>query len=181
MRNARPGLPPTAARVHVGAMQDEILISVEPSPARRAMAVGVLAALGLLVLAVAFQGQGAPLFQATLIALGLGCVWAADRLRRATADAVELTRAGLRTRSGIELARVEHILRVDRSAFAFKPSQGFVVRLSHAAPRGWAPGLWWRGGRLLGIGGTVPGGQARAMADLLTALVAGHIPDDEPV
>ena len=64
-----------------------------------------------------------------------------------------------------------NIASVDRGAFAFKPSNGFTVRLKSPAPRAWLPGLWWRLGRRVGVGGATPGKAARDMADVITILL----------
>ena len=61
---------------------------------------------------------------------------------------------------------------VDRGLFAFKPSNGFVVVLSQGGWRGWAPGLWWRLGRRLGVGGVTSAAQAKAMAEILSIEIA---------
>jgi hypothetical protein len=37
----------------------------------------------------------------------------------------------------------------------------------------WAPGLYWRNGTFLGIGGVLSAGETKAMAEILTALVQG--------
>jgi hypothetical protein len=61
---------------------------------------------------------------------------------------------------------------VERGAFAFKPSNGFLVRLDKPLGRGWAPGLWWRLGRLLGVGGVTSASQSKAMAEILSLELA---------
>ena len=102
----------------------------------------------------------------------------AEAMRRASAEGLELTRQVLRTESGRVLTEVSNVRTVERGAFAFKPSNGFLVRLYAPSGRGWAPGLWWQRGTWLGVGGAVPGGQARAMAEVLTALRKGEFPED---
>jgi len=85
---------------------------------------------------------------------------------------VALTEAGLYDASGRELARFDQMRGTDRGAFAFKPSSGFVVALHRPAPPLWAPGLYWRFGRSLGIGGVTRAVEARAMADLVAMHLA---------
>jgi hypothetical protein len=152
---------------------DEVLATVRPSPGRRAAGVGMLAALGLILLWVAATSPAAaPGWQAFLIGTGAASLWAALAQWRATARGLVLTRAGLFDTEGTEIVALERIESADRGLFAFKPSGGFLLRLSRPAPRGWAPGLWWRLGRRVGVGGATPGGETRAMADLLTILLA---------
>ena len=100
---------------------------------------------------------------------------AAARLWNATNDKLELTRTELRTASGRVLTEVANIRSVDRGAFAFKPSNGFLVKLEEPRGASWAPGLWWQRGRLLGVGGVLRGGEARAMAEMITALKNGTL------
>ncbi|AZQ66779.1 hypothetical protein EF888_06270 [Silicimonas algicola] len=156
--------------------RDGVLISISASPMRRWLGVLCLAALGVLMFTLAVDDLGG-LWRLLFLALGLVAVWFADALRRATQDSLVLTRAGLSTSSGRMLAPVDDIYRVESGVLAFKPSNGFLVRLKTPQPWGWAPGLWWVRGRSLGIGGVVGGGQARAMAELLSALVEGVLPE----
>ena len=37
------------------------------------------------------------------------------------------------------------------------------------AARRWEPGLWWRIGRRIGVGGVTPASQSKVMADLISA------------
>ncbi|ROU03356.1 hypothetical protein [Histidinibacterium lentulum] len=147
------------------------LLRLESSPPRRLFALGVLYGLGALVLLLAFGPV--PGLAARLALLGLGglILWQAERMRRGTAVAVVLTGEGLFESGGRVIARRAEMLRVDRSLFAFKPTNGFLVHLSGSAPAVWSPGLWWRIGRRVGIGGVVAGAEARAMADRLSLLL----------
>ena len=154
---------------------DDVLISIAPSPSRRWMGVISLGGVGVLLLALVFEVDGA--MRLLFLAMALSAFWFADLMRRATEDAIELTREELRTRSGRRLARVTNVAGVERGAFAFKPSHGFLVKLKEPEGRGWAPGLFWQRGRLLGVGGVIGGGETRAMADILAALVRGDLPD----
>lgn len=77
------------------------------------------------------------------------------------------------TRTGRPLALMEDIQEIERGMFALKPSNGFVVRLKTKAAPAWAPGLWWRTGRRLGVGGVTSAGAAKAMADLLALRLQG--------
>ena len=126
--------------------------------------------LGVLFFSLVFEPAGG-LWRGLFLGLGALAFFAADRLRYFTSDTIELTREVIRTRSGRHLAHVSNVKAVERGAFAFKPSNGFLVRLHEREGRGWAPGLWWQRGRLLGVGGVIAGGQSRAMAEILSALL----------
>ncbi|MBL4559156.1 MAG: hypothetical protein JKP98_25190 [Rhodobacteraceae bacterium] len=67
---------------------------------------------------------------------------------------------------------IAEIERVDRGALAFKPSGGFVLHLAAPGTAGWAPGLWWRVGRRLGVGGATNPMEGRAMADIIAVRIA---------
>lgn len=149
---------------------DDVLIAITASQARRWLGVAALFALGILFLTLVFEPTGG-VWRFVFLGFGALAFFAADRLRYYTNDTIELTREEIRTRSGRHLAFVANVKAVERGAFAFKPSNGFLVRLNESEGRGWAPGLWWQRGRLLGVGGVIPGGQSRAMAEILAALV----------
>lgn len=159
---------------------DEVLAILKPSQPRRWMGILVLVGLGAMLLWVALSGSADLGVQVAFLVAGGFALFAADRMRRSTERYVELTREVLRMDDGTILARVEDVLNIERGPFAFKPSNGFLVKLSKPYPRGWAPGLWWRRGKYLGMGGVVPGGQSRAMAEVLTALRMGVVPDLDP-
>lgn len=153
--------------------ETEVLAVIRASPARRLIGVAAVAGLGVLVVYTAFaRPPGAFGWQAFLLIFGVFALWLADRMRRATALSVELTREGLRTSDGEAIAGLGEIETLDRGVFAFKPSNGFLLTLREKAPRRWQPGLWWRLGRRVGIGGVVPRAQTKVMAEIIEALVA---------
>ena len=159
---------------------DKVIITAAASPFHRVFAVLVMGALGVLLIVVAGDAAFSLAWQAIYIALGLGAIYGAWRLWNATGAALELTRTELRSTTGQTLATLDNVARVDRGAFAFKPSNGFVVSLKTGGqPRAWAPGLWWRVGRRIGVGGVVSAGEAKAMAEVMTALVTGVLPEED--
>ena len=160
----------------------EDMLSVLPASAgRRWMGIIVFFALGVLLLWLGIANSPSFGWRIAFIVTGVAALWGADVMRRATADEIVLTREVLRTRSGRVLTRVDNVDKVERGAFAFKPSQGFLVRLKTPTEPGWAPGLWWARGTFVGIDGVVSGGQAKAMAEILTAASLNMLPsyDDD--
>ena len=138
---------------------------VQASPARRIFAYGILCLLGALLIYLPLVQPPAPLWVVMMLGMGVGTLWGAEKLRRATLNVIELTETEVRDSSGIVLARMDEIALVDRGVFAFKPSNGFTLVLHSKKPRGWAPGLWWRLGRRVGVGGVTSAGQAKFMAE----------------
>ena len=153
-------------------MQDEVLAVVEASPLRRALGVAMLVAIGVIVVYVAMATPPALGWQLFLMVVGAGALWLSYRVWNATADSIELTRTSLRTGSGQMIAEVAEIEAVDRGVFAFKPSNGFLIRTRGRTGNAWAPGLWWRLGRRVGVGGMTAAGQTKFMSEMLSALLA---------
>lgn len=150
----------------------QIIATLIPSAPRRIMATAALAGVGLLLLWVGLVRPPASVgWQIYLLLLAAGALWVALRLWQATARHVLLTEAGIFDSDGQCLAPIDAIEAVERGVFAFKPSNGFTVLLKQPAPRGWAPGLWWRMGRRLGIGGVTPAAQGKYMAEMLAMAV----------
>lgn len=151
----------------------EILAVVRTSAPRRWLAVGVQGFLGLLLLWVAGTTPPEVLgWQVFLIVMGLAWLYMANRLRVATEAQLELTADGLRDSTGRVLMPLAQVRRVERGMFAFKPSNGFVVHGTEALGRAWAPGLWWRLGRRVAVGGVTAASETKAMAEIMSALIA---------
>ena len=151
----------------------EILATVLPSTTRRFAGLVMLAVLGGLLVYVAMATPPASiLWRALLLALGALVLWLAEKMRRATLVGVVLTVDELRTTDGQVLVRVDEILGVVRGSFSLKPSNGFSVLTKTRQERAWAPGIWWRFGKRVGIGGVTAASQAKYMAEILAAMLA---------
>ena len=154
---------------------DEVIISLHASAPRRAFGVGVMILLGVLLIYLAFRGDVQELtVRAFLTVTGLGALYLAQRMRQATVEVIELTDDVLRTSGGEVLAQMDQILRLDRGTFAFKPSNGFIMVLATRQGTRWQPGMWWRVGRRVGVGGVTSAPQAKAMAEIMQAKIAGR-------
>ncbi|MFW8634389.1 hypothetical protein [Cribrihabitans pelagius] len=153
-------------------MSSEILATVEASAPRRVMGTVMLGTVGAVLVYVALAVPPAPLWIVFLLAAGTGALWMAVRLWQATRHRIELTEEELRCSDGTVIAPVAEIEAVDRGVFAFKPSNGFLIRTSTPGPRAWMPGLWWRAGRRIGIGGVTPGAQSKTMSEILAIMIA---------
>ncbi|AVO39554.1 hypothetical protein [Pukyongiella litopenaei] len=149
-----------------------VLAEVGVSAPRRWLGVAMLTVIGGLVIYVALATPPAPGWQAFLIATGLAALWVAERMRRATGSRIELTMTELRETGGETIALVAEIEAVDRGFFALKPSNGFLLRTRQPGSRRWRPGLWWRMGRRVGVGGVTPARQTKMMSEMLAAMLA---------
>ncbi len=156
-------------------MQDEIVITIEASLPRRYFGVAVLSFLGCFLVYTALTAPTGDLrWQVLLVLFGGAALWLAGKMWRATGVVIELTKTELRCSDGTVLARVDQIRSLDRGTFAFKPSNGFMLRLNDKAPFAWYPGLWWRMGRRVGIGGVTSAAQTKATAEIIAAMIAGE-------
>ena len=142
-----------------------------PSPARRAVGIGMLIALGGLLVYMGLSTLEAPAAGLVIIALGMSALWAGHRVWIATKSSLELMDSGLYSSDGSTIAEIDNVARVDLGIFALRPSGGFQIVLKSPMHRSWKPGLWWRFGTRVGIGGVTPKAEAKAMAEALAALV----------
>lgn len=150
----------------------ETISELSASPGRRIFGVGVLSFLGLILLRMGLTGRGLEFLDVVVLLMGFGALLAAWVMYRATMRSVILTSEALTDSEGVVLARLEEIASVDRGTFAFKPSNGFLIRTTSPGHRLWQPGLYWRFGRRIGVGGITRAAEAKAMADLITIKLA---------
>lgn len=139
--------------------------TVNASQGRRYFACGVIYGLGGLLIYTALAHPPDVLWLVFLLGFGAAMLWLGERLRRATRIGIVLTETDLRDTEGTVLARMEDIVLVDRGALAMKPANGFTLVLNARQPRGWSPGMWWRIGKRVGIGGVTAAGPAKFMAE----------------
>jgi hypothetical protein len=151
----------------------EPIVGLVPSIMRRCFGCGVLFALGFLLLYIAAVKPPDGLqWILVLVLIGAGAAYAGYRMWHWSGHMIELTDEGLRMSDGTVIARLEDIHAVDRSFFAFKPSNGFLVTLKTKYPTTWIPGLWWRVGKRIGIGGLTSASEGKIMADTMSAMIA---------
>lgn len=149
-------------------MAERELAEITASAPRRVIGVGAMLILGVLLLYLAMSSPPANLFwQVFLLVIGGLALWLSQKMWRATAATLVLTETELREQGGPVLARIEDVVRVERGMLAMKPSNGFNLVLRDKAPRAWRPGLWWRMGRKVAVGGVTAGSQTRPVADII--------------
>ncbi|NCQ24923.1 MAG: hypothetical protein COW54_05480 [Rhodobacteraceae bacterium CG17_big_fil_post_rev_8_21_14_2_50_63_15] len=152
----------------------EVLMELRASPGRRLLGVGSMASLGLMLLYLTLVQATAMGWQIFMVGTGALSLWLAQRMWRATALHLELTRDGLRSSDGRMIAPLADVAAIERGVFAFKPSSGFLIRMEKKAPNAWQPGLWWRVGRRIGVGGVTPTTQSKVMAEMMSDLTAAR-------
>ncbi|MCY4333559.1 MAG: hypothetical protein OXC60_02665 [Litoreibacter sp.] len=150
----------------------DVITNIVPSAPRRAFGAGVLYLLGGLLISVGVTEPPSAMSAAFLITFGAFCLYSGWRMWKVTGRVIELTSEELRLSDGTLICKIDDIHKVDRSFFAFKPSNGFLVTLKTKYPTAWIPGLWWRSGKRIGVGGVTPGASGKFMADTLTAMLA---------
>jgi len=146
-------------------------VRLSASAPRRFLGVAMLSVLGALLVYLAFS-MPAGIGQIVILLCGAFALSAAVILHRATGQVLVLTREALQVEGGPVLAQVADMVKVERGAFAFKPSNGFLLTVARPQPRGWAPGLYWRMGRRIGVGGVTGAPQSKAMAEAIAGLIA---------
>lgn len=145
--------------------ENGVYARVSASPIRRLVAYIFLTVLGILLIYMALFQPPPAHWLVFLLAMGATTLWVAEKLRLATQLSIELTETELRDSNGRILASLGQVKGVDRGAFAMKPSNGFTVILTEKGQRAWAPGLWWRIGRRVGVGGVTSAAEAKLMAE----------------
>ena len=152
----------------------DVITGIIPSAPRRVFGVGVLYALGGLLIYLAVTQPPSAAYALFLVAVGAISIYGGWRMWQVTGRRIELTEDELRLSDGTLICKTADLHRVDRSFFAFKPSNGFLITTKVSYPTAWAPGLWWRFGKRIGVGGVTPGADGKVMADTLSAFIAAR-------
>jgi len=146
-------------------------------PARPRFLIGLfaIAALALFLLWAAVASDPGMLWRVTLLLASALSAYGAQKLARSGQVTLELTDTVLQeTNGGPILARVDDIVGVDRGALAFKPSNGFLLHLGTRSSWTWVPGIWWRWGRMVGVGGVVSAHEAKLVAETISMRIAAR-------
>jgi hypothetical protein len=152
---------------------DEVLAELSASGPRRVIGVSILSILGLFLLYLAlWHPPTEMIWRIFLLGFGGIALFGANRLWQCTDVTLELTSVELRERGGRVLTPVANVRDVSRGALAIKPSNGFSLSLiKKPGPSTWAPGLWWRIGRSVGVGGVTSSHEAKYMAEMIHSLM----------
>ncbi|MEO0485242.1 MAG: hypothetical protein AAF092_04960 [Pseudomonadota bacterium] len=151
---------------------DEVLAELGASAPRRIFACVMSAMLGAMLFALAVLAKAEFVMSIGLALLAFFVLWRGWVQWSVTEARLILTRRELKSSDGVVLTAVDDIAKVERGILAFKPSQGFLLRLKAPAESLRAPGLYWRFGRSLGVGGVTSAGAGKFMAEMIQALIA---------
>ena len=160
-----------------GRETDKVVATLAPSGIRRSLGIGGLAALGVILAYVAAAGRDASVSSLTLAVAAALAVLLAYKMLVSTSKALELRTDGLYTSDGMLIASISNVRQVELGVFAFKPSNGFLIVLKQPMAGSWNPGLWWRFGRRVGIGGVTPRAEGKVMAEAMTLLLREYSRD----
>ncbi len=161
-------------------MATDELMRLGASASRRVIGVGAMMLLGGLLVYVALASPPQNiLWQGFLILIGGFALWFSTRMWESTGHELILTETALTDSDGTVVAELDEIDRVDRSMFAMKPSNGFLIILKAPKKRVWRPGLWWRLGKRVAVGGVTSAGASKPMADVIALKIAPPILDDD--
>lgn len=162
-------------------MNDEVLATVTASALRRWLGVGMTGFVAFVCLWACLTNPPNGVTLLVLLGIGIFAAWMGYRLWHATIHPLILTEDELRSGDGTVLVRVDDIELMDRGFFAFKPTHGFLLRTKTKEPNVWRPGMWWRMGRRIGVGGVTPGRESKFMSEVLATLIAKReMGDDWP-
>ena len=151
---------------------NDVIATLEPSLGRRWFGAIALGILGVLLIAITlFQPPEGRVLKLLLPLIGVLFIWQSQWNLRVTKHGLYLTKEGLFDGQDTLICPLYNMAEVERGVFAFKPSNGFLVRLHEPEPKGWAPGLYWRLGRRLGVGGATHPAQNKELAQALEVLI----------
>lgn len=156
---------------HAESQQDDVLMELNISPIRRMFALAVLGLLGLLLIwnSLMLPG-GSVLVKLFLLLIGAAVFWLGIKMYDRTRGGLVLTSTALSDYRGTCLIRMDDVVGVEKGVFALKPSNGFMLKSKTAPGNLWAPGMYWRLGTRVGVGGITNAREAKSMIEVIVAL-----------
>ena len=153
-------------------LMSDIILKIQPNLGRRIFSILVLCICAVVIMNNAFSNtMHSMVLKLTLFGLGVAFLWQAQASFRFANAALILKHDGLYDDQDNLICSLSNIALVDRGWFSLKPSNGFLLRLHEPQSRKWLPGLYWRFGRRLGVGGALSPVQTKEMSDKLILLM----------
>jgi hypothetical protein len=150
----------------------DFIMKIQPSFSRRLFGVIILSVSALIMMNFVFTDAAqSAILKAILFGFSLVFLWQVQANLRFTKATLILTRDGLFDTDGGLVCSLSNIEKVDRGWLSFKPSNGFLLRLHEPMPSKWSPGLYWRIGRSLGVGGAISPAETKKMSDKIILLL----------
>ncbi len=156
-------------RVYMSQGSAEVQARITPSPARRIVTTLLLLVIGGLLIDSSFANMSQVTFAALTFLFGMLSIGLAFMMYAYTRHSIELHPQSVKSSDGTVLAEFENISGIEIGMLAFKPASGCTIKLHNSMPAVWRVGLWWRYGRMVGIGGCTPKGEVKQFATLLQA------------
>lgn len=150
----------------------DVILKIQSNAVRRVFSVILLVSCAFVMIGFAFTSTApSPAFKIILIGFSGAFLWQAQAGFRQSNTTLILTRDGLFDGQGMLICSLPNIAKVDRGWFSFKPSNGFLLLLHEPQSRKWVPGLYWRIGRRVGVGGSLSPAQTKEISDKLLLLM----------
>ncbi len=147
------------------------ILKIQPSASRRIFSVLILSlSAGVMIYFAITDPEQSIVLKLILLFLAGIFLWQVQASLRFPNAALILKRDGLYDDQGELICRLSNIALVDRGWFSIKPSNGFLLRLHEKTSIKWLPGVYWRIGKRMGVGGAISPAQTKEFSDKLLLL-----------
>ena len=160
----------------------DVILKIKPSAGRRIFGIIILCLVAVIMMNYAFGDKAQSIvLRFILLLMAVVFLWQAQANLRFIGAALILKREGLFDDQGALICSLSNINQIDRGWISFKPSNGLLVRMHKPMALKWSPGLYWRFGKSLGIGGMVSPVLTKEMSDKLLLLMQENVHNIELV
>lgn len=146
-------------------------MKIQASVSRRLFSVLLLSLSAAVMIYFAFTDPAqSVVLRLVLLSLAGVFLWQVQANLRFPNAALILKRDGLYDDQGEIICSLSNIALIDRGWFSIKPSNGFLLRLHEKTSVKWLPGVYWRIGKRMGVGGAISPAQTKEFSDKLLLL-----------
>ncbi len=147
------------------------IVKIQPSASRRFFSIFILClSAGVMIYFAITDPAQSIVLKLILLSLAGIFLWQVQANLRFPNAALLLKRDGLYDDQCEIICSLSNIALVDRGWFSIKPSNGFLLRLHEKASIKWLPGVYWRIGKRMGVGGAINPTQTKEFSDKLLLL-----------